>query len=165
MAVTQPITPTLIRDSIVKAVQNVCKTMMNCDTSLRAPLSDPPPIHTYQLLGNVGFAGDANGVVFLCLTDDFAKFATGQMLGMTPAEVEENGFEVIKDAIGEITNMTAGGFKNHLCDIGLPCKLTLPTIVRGKELEIAALKGSHRHVFEFDCSGHILTADIQIKID
>ena len=83
MAVTRTITNTLIRDSIVKAVQNVCKTMTNCDPALRPPVSNPSLIHTYQMLGNVGFAGDANGVVFLCMTDEFAHFATGQMLGMT----------------------------------------------------------------------------------
>jgi chemotaxis protein CheX len=84
---------------------------------------------------------------------------------MSPAEVEMNGYEVIKDAIGEITNMTAGGFKNRLCDIGFPCKLTLPTIVRGKDLSVDGFKGTERHIFQFECAGHILLADIQFKAE
>jgi chemotaxis protein CheX len=163
MAVTQPITEALIRDSIVKAVQNVFKTMMRREATVRPAAPESAPAASYQLMGNVGFAGEANGVVYLCLTDDFASFATGEILGMTPGEVEMHGFEVVKDAIGEITNMTAGGFKNQLCDVGFPCKLTLPTIVRGKELSVAALKGTTRYVYEFDCAGHRLTADIQLK--
>ena len=165
MAVTQPITEPLIRDSIVKAVQNVCKTMMRRDATVRPPVAEPAPLATYQLMGNVGFAGDANGVVYLCLSDDFASFATGEILGMSPGEVEMHGYEVVKDAIGEITNMTAGGFKNQLCDVGFPCKLTLPTMVRGKNLSVAALKGTTRFIYEFDCAGHLLTADIQLKTE
>jgi chemotaxis protein CheX len=72
---------------------------------------------------------------------------------------------VINDAIGEITNVTAGGFKNQLCDVGFPCKLTLPTIIRGEDLRVVAVKGTTRHIFEFDCAGHSLTADIQLKVE
>jgi chemotaxis protein CheX len=61
--------------------------------------------------------------------------------------------------------MTVGVFKNTLCDLGFPCKLTLPAIVRGHKLSIAAIKSATRHVFHFDCAGHRLTTDIQIKLD
>ncbi len=72
---------------------------------------------------------------------------------------------MVKDVVGEITNMIVGGFKNALCDLGFPCKLTLPTIVRGDRLAIATLKSATRHIFRFDCSGHRLIADIQLKGD
>ena len=164
MTATEPITETLIRNSIVKAVQNVCRTMMRREATLRPPVT-PAPAAYFHLLANVGFVGDANGVVYLCLSDDFASFATGEILGMSPKEVATEGFEVIKDAIGEITNVTAGGFKNQLCDLGFPCKLTVPTIVRGDDLLVVAVKGNTRHIFEFDGAGHLLTADIQLKIE
>jgi len=165
MTVTSPITEAVIQDAIVKAVQNVCKTMMRQDAIVRPAVVDASLLGTCELMGNVGFVGAASGVVYLCLTNDFASYATGEILGMSPGEVEMNGYEVVKDAIGEITNMTAGGFKNRLCDIGFACKLTLPTIVRGKDLSVAALKGTTRHIFEFDCAGHRLTADIQLKTE
>jgi chemotaxis protein CheX len=165
MAPPELITDTLIQNAIVKAVQNVCQTMLSTAAPLRGRADEPPPSGTFQMLGNVGFAGDANGSVFLCLTDGFAKFATGEILGMSPGEVEMNGPDVVKDAIGEITNMTAGGFKNQLCDIGYPCKLTLPTIVRGNNLQVSTVKGTTRHIFQFDCAGHVFYADIQFKAD
>ena len=165
MAPTKSITETLIRNSIVNAVQNVCRTMMQRDATLRRTVTEPAPVSPFNMMVNVGFAGEANGVVYLCLSDDFALLATGEILGMSPGEVEMHGFEVIKDAIGEITNMTAGGFKNQLCDVGFPCKLTVPTIVRGDDLLVVAVKGNTRHIFEFDCAGHLLTADIQLKIE
>jgi len=69
----------------------------------------------------------------------------------------------LKDVVGEITNMTVGGFKNALCDTGFPCKLTLPTIVRGDHLAVSGLKNTERHIFHFDCAGHRLVADIQMR--
>jgi len=165
MAPTEIITDTLIQNCIVKALQNVCQTMLHIDAALRGRTVEPPASGTFQMMGNVGFAGDVNGSVFLCLSDSFAKFATGEILGMSPGEVEMNGPDVVKDAIGEITNMTAGGFKNQLCDIGYPCKLTLPTIVRGNNLQVSTVRGTTRHIFQFDCSGHVFFADIQFKAD
>ena len=165
MAELQTITETVIQDSIIRAVNNVSQTMMQRDSALVGRTDVPAPEATYELIGSVGFAGDINGIVYLCLTDSFAKHATGQILGMTPGEVEINGPDVVKDAIGEITNMTAGGFKNQLCDMGFPCKLTLPTIVRGKNLAVAAIKSATRHVFTLTCDGHQVIADIQLKAE
>jgi len=165
MAPTEIITESLIQKAIVQAVQNVCQTMLRNDATLRGQTAEPPPGGAFQIMGNVGFAGDINGSVFLCLSDSFAMFATGEILGMSPGEVEMNGPDVVKDAIGEITNMTAGGFKNQLCDIGYPCKLTLPTIVRGSNLQVSTVKGTTRHIFDFACAGHTLLADIQFKVE
>jgi len=84
---------------------------------------------------------------------------------MTPSEVASSGDEVVRDVIGEITNMTVGGFKNALCDIGFPCKLSLPTVVRGDQLHVVSLKSTTRHIFQFECSSKRLIADIHFKAE
>ncbi|WP_415910332.1 chemotaxis protein CheX [Oleiharenicola sp. Vm1] len=168
MAAAQQITDALIQESIANAMQNVCRTLLRQDAPFvdRAVVAEleRDPLR-FQLIGNVGFAGEANGMVYLCMSDDFALYAVSTILGMSRAEVEFHGPDVVKDAIGELTNMTVGGFKNSLCDVGFPCKLTLPTIVRGHNLTVAALKGTTRHVFRFTCATHVLVADIQLKSD
>jgi chemotaxis protein CheX len=168
MAALQQITDTLVQESIANAMQAVCRALLRQEAPLvdRVPAADfeRDPLK-FQLIGNVGFAGNANGMVYLCMSDDFAVYAVGTILGMSAAEVNFHGAEVVKDAIGEVTNMTVGGFKNSLCDIGFPCKLSLPTIVRGHDLTVASLKGTVRHIFRFTCAGHVLVADIQLKSD
>ena len=162
------ITDHLIQDCIVRAVQSVFKTMMGQEAKFVAQVDAEPstiPLTASQIIGSVGFIGGANGLIYLCLSEEFAKIASSRILGMTAAEVEMHGTEVVHDAIGEITNMTVGGFKNTLCDLGFPCKLTLPAIVRGSNLSIACIKAATRHVFHFDCSGHRIVADIQIKAE
>jgi len=84
---------------------------------------------------------------------------------MTEAELDEAGDEVINDAIGELTNMTVGGFKNGLCDAGHPCKLTIPSILRGTNFSIEPISSAMRHVYHFDCEEHQVVADILMKQD
>ncbi len=155
----------IIEDAIVMAVRNVCERMIRTDVTLKRRLVDPSVDLGLQMLSTVGFVGNINGNVILGLSDDFAVFATGKILGMSAGEIEMNGPDVVRDAIGEVTNMTAGGFKNRLCDLGYPCRLSLPSIVRGNRLRISAPHGTTRSIFEFECSGHVLLADIQYKLD
>lgn len=168
MPAIHQITDTVIQESIVRAVDNVCRTMLSQDVKFLDQTASPTGADlaaSSHVLGSVGFVGTINGLVYLCLPDDFALFAACHILGMSASEVKFNGPETLTDVVGEITNMTVGGFKNALCDIGYPCKLTLPTIVRGNNLTVAAIKGATRHVCHFDCHGHRLIADIQIKAD
>lgn len=168
MTVAAPITDTVIHQSIVRAVETVFRTMATLKVTFVASSTtpEPPPAgQSAQVIGSVGFVGDASGLIYLCLDADFSKYLTGRILGMEQAEVESGGHEVVNDAIGEVTNMTVGGFKNTLCDLGHLCKLTLPTIVRGQHVSIASVKSATRHIFHFDCEGHRITTDIQLKLD
>lgn len=171
MAAAQPITDTLIQDSIVKAVQNVSRIMLRQEsTLLEATMASAASNSLSSLgtapyvIGSVGFAGNANGLVYLCFTDEFAKYVAGHILGMSANEIQTHGHEVVKDVIGEITNMTTGGFKNSLCDLGFPCKLSLPTIVRGDRLSISAITSATRGIFRFNCGNYQMMADVQVKI-
>lgn len=166
MLTSPPIADEMLHKSIVRAVESVCQTMMRQDVKFIEKTLVPDNtrfVSHPHIFGCVGFVGKIDGVVYLCISDDFAMNAAVRILGMSEAEVTAEGEACINDVIGEITNMTVGVFKNALCDVGYPCKLTLPTIVRGQNLAVAAIKEASRHVFHFDCSGHRLTADIQIK--
>lgn len=165
MAAIQQITEAIIQKSIFQAVRNVSQTMLSRDITLVNQANAPTPGATYEIIDTVGFAGDINGSVYLCLSEKFAIHAIGLMLGMSQREVELGGPDVIKDAIGELTNMTVGGFKNQLCDIGFPCMLTLPAIMRGQKLSVTPGKATVCHVFEFKCDGHLLVADIRLRVD
>lgn len=162
------VTDSLVQNCVVQAVQHVFRTMFGTEAVLvAAPAGDPAAAlpESAVMFSSVGFAGTATGLIYLRWSEDFAKFATGRILSMSPAEVEMNGWEVIHDAIGEVTNMTVGAFKNTISDLGFPCKLSLPSIIRGHKVTVVALKAATRHVVHFDCAGHRLMADVQLKIE
>lgn len=172
MPATAEITETLIRDYINRAVADVFKTMLGREPTFStqeahgpgAPIGAPEG-HRPQVVGTVGFIGDINGLIYLHLDLAFARLCTCHLLGMTEAELDEAGDEVINDAIGELTNMTVGSFKNGLCDAGYPCKLTIPSILRGSNFSIEPISSAVRHIYYFDCAEHRVVADILMKQD
>ena len=175
MPITQNIAESLIRENITRAVGDVFKTMLGHAAQLRVPAAPAPgqpaaPLNDHmsgsqQVVGTVGFLGDANGLIYLYLEEDFANQCTGEMLGLTPQELIETGADAVNDAIGEITNMVVGSFKNGLCDAGYPCKLTIPSILRGSNFSVEPISSAQRHVYSFECRGRRITADILLKYE
>jgi len=174
MPAAEQITDPLIRENLTRAVTDVFKTMLDRDPQLvpivganldevvptQSPLAGNSRAH---VVGTVGFIGDATGLIYLYLDLAFARHCTCQLLGMTEAELDEAGDEVMNDAIGELTNMTVGSFKNGLCDAGYPCKLTIPSILHGSNFTIEPISSVSRHIYNFDCGGHRIIADVLIK--
>jgi chemotaxis protein CheX len=163
------ITEDLIRSYINRAVGDVFRTMLGREPSFSSHAekmasggSQQPDSQRPQVVGTVGFIGDLNGLIYLHLDLAFARLCTCHLLGMTEAELDA-GEDVINDAIGELTNMTVGSFKNGLCDAGYPCKLTIPSIVRGTNFFIEPISSATRHVYYFDCQEHRVVADILIQ--
>ena len=176
MPATLEVSESLIRDNISRAISDVFKTMLGRKADLVTtvtPSADStwPPVpsdggdSTPQVVGTVGFLGDANGLIYLYLPLPFAVLVTCHLLGMTEAEIEEAGDEVINDAIGELTNMTVGSFKNGLCDAGFPCKLTIPSILRGSNFSVEPISSAQRYIYHYDCGGHTIVTDILLKTD
>jgi len=174
MSATQQISATLIRDNITRAINDVFKTMLTRSVKLIDEPAEPgaawPPVPEVagdirpQVVGTVGFIGEANGLIYFYFDLAFARLVTSQLLGMTEAELDEAGDEVVNDAIGELTNMTVGSFKNGLCDAGFSCMLTIPSILRGSNFCVEPISSAQRHIFRFDCAGHRVVTDILMKI-
>ncbi len=175
MPATEVINENLIRENITRAITDVFKTMLGqvpvLTKSTEHAAAEPwPPLHANpeaarpHVVGTVGFIGDVNGLIYLYLPLDFARLCTSHLLGMTSEELDEAGDEVVNDAIGEITNMTVGSFKNGLCDAGFPCKLTIPSILRGSNFCIEPISSTTRQIYYFDCGGHRVVTDILLKV-
>lgn len=167
MAATQEINDTVFQETITRAVQEVFKTMLG-KTASPVPFS-PSGTHNClaleapHVVGTVGFIGSINGLIYLYLEAAFARDAAASMLGMTLEEIDEAGEDVINDAIGELTNMTVGTFKNQLSDKGYPCRLTIPSILRGSNFTIEPISSATRRLYRFDVNGFPLTADLLMQ--
>lgn len=162
----------LIRENIHRAVADVFLTMLQKtpDFSAEMPLGEGQAVarkegYRPQVVGAVGFIGDISGLIYLHFDVGFSRICAAQMLGMEIEEVEKDGEEYVNDAIGELTNMTVGAFKNGLSDSGFSCKLTIPSILRGSNFSIEPIEEATRHVYYFTCGEHRVVADILLKND
>lgn len=168
MPAIQDIPEAVFEETITKAVQEVFSTMLGKPASHLprppdATAEDVLALEHPHVVGTVGFIGALNGLIYLYLSVPFANQCAGSLLGMSDEEITEAGDEAVNDAIGELTNMTVGTFKNQLSDRGFPCKLTIPSILRGSRFSIEPISSATRRLYRFEISGHTLTADLLMQ--
>jgi len=163
----------IFQETMSRAVLDVFRTMLGRNAILihgtaasnsdGQPWKHPIEFNGQQVVGTVGFIGDISGLIYLYLSAEFAKIVASGLLGISVEEIEVGGDEAVNDAVGELTNMTVGGFKNQLCDQGFPCRLTIPSILRGSNFSIEPVSGATRRTYSFDVSGHRLVTDLLMK--
>lgn len=156
------------------AVPDVFNTMLGLvleKLNADAPVNDGlwPPHGTptadarSQVVGTVGFVGNARGLIYLYLDQCFAESCTCKLLGVSPNELAELGDEAVNDAVAELTNMSVGRFKQGLCDQGVNCTLTVPAIMRGRQFRVDVIDHASRFVYRFKSGDGRVVADILIK--
>jgi chemotaxis protein CheX len=146
----------LIRDAVKEVFRSMLS--MEVDAELTTPLPTDPG---GQIIGSVGFIGEVNGIIYIYAGAGFARIITSRLLGMTETEVDPG--EMVTDAIGELSNMVAGYVKSRLCNGGLPCTITIPSVVRGQELKVEGSAQVIRRVIGFRNCKHHLLAEVLLK--
>jgi chemotaxis protein CheX len=144
---------------VSSAVSTVFGTMLNLSVSEQpdsAALTHGEP----HIAGSVVFVGAVSGIVFLYSTVKFARTVAGKMLR---GDQQIASDEMVNDAFGEIANMVVGNLKSRLCDRGLPCALTIPSILRGSDLTIEPTSSSTRRVSTFRSGEGDLVVEVLIK--
>lgn len=143
-----------------EAVKEIFQSMLSMEVNPEPPsplLADPAG----QIIGSVGFIGDATGIIYLYAGITFATVITSRLLGITEQEVDTG--DMVTDAIGELSNMVVGYVKSRLCDNGFPCTLTIPSVVRGQQLSVEGSAQLTRRVIGFrNCKYHLL-AEVLLK--
>ena len=130
-----------LRDFISRAMNEVFDTMLSMDIEL-ADEGVHGNVSGERIVGSVGFAGKAVGSVCIHVNEAFARSITAAMLGMEEDEIEGN--EEVHDVIGELSNIVGGGLKSHLCNQGLTCDLTIPSVTTGSDFR-TEIKGWERN--------------------
>lgn len=150
--------PDTVRGILISAVTEVFATMFG--TEVKPAALVPEASGQTVLAGSVGFIGDVNGIVYIRTAEPFARVLSGRMLGLQPDELDD---EMVNDALGELSNMVVGCVKSHLCDQGLPCVLTIPSVVRGTDLTVETIPCAERRLLSFRCEEHQLRIELLIK--
>ena len=121
-----------IADMVEQSVLSVFGTMANLSGESVSKAEDASDIQLNGVGGFVNFAGPLSGAVYLLMSESTAKQVTSNMLG-----TEDVGAGEIKDVVGELTNMVAGGLKNQLATAGMDSVLTIPTYLMGENSRIS----------------------------
>jgi len=113
-----------------------------------------PASEGVTLTGSIQISGSWHGEVRLHCDRDAARAMAAAMFGMPPEELESGE---IRDAVGELTNMTGGSIKALLPGEGM---LGLPTVVEGAD-HLVQVAGTRLLVeASFLCDGSVVGVSV-----
>jgi chemotaxis protein CheX len=116
------------------AAREVFELMLGCHLTV----PEAPSEANLAITSMVGMAGKLCGVLSVRCDEQSARLMTSKMLGI---ELDKIGAEM-SDALGEISNMVAGNFKNKISGLGDGCMLSPPTVVTGSDYNMYSLADS-----------------------
>lgn len=121
--------------SLIKDVKEVFINMVGVEDLMHLPIQIDVTTHFKECLTSmVGLAGTYNGLVSVHLPWPLAISFTSLMLGMEVTEIDDD----VNDAMGEIANMIAGSFKQHLSKGGSDIQLSTPSVVNGADYVVSS---------------------------
>jgi len=143
------------REVLEKATCEVFEIMLG--TSLGNATEESPQV-VADFTAMVGLAGSLCGVVGLRTSSQSARRMAAKMLGCDEVGVNEN----VQDALGEICNMIAGGFKAKIAGLADGCALSVPTVISGKDYALYSLANGERFEVIFSFEGNPLSVTLDL---
>lgn len=120
----------------------------------------PPENATRDLVGIIGISGNTAGNVILSMSSSLAKTMVANMLGLDKDGMTEDD---LSDGIGEILNMIAGSAKTKMSATGQTAfHLALPSVILGKDIQLAGNKKASSLTIQFDADGEELFLQIEL---
>jgi chemotaxis protein CheX len=150
------ITLVVMSELLMNAVTKTFSTMLNAPLEKREELFE----HVEEILGSIRFSGRASGQVFLRVPATCGAWMIGRFLG--EESVPEDPTEMLGDVVGELLNIVAGNFKSNLCDAGLNCDLSVPSIVRRMGFKPEVGEDQHHQLMAFLTDGLPVFLDLVI---
>lgn len=114
----------------ITATTNVFKTVLDCEIERRSLSLKPSYAPSFEVSGMIGLSGKATGAVVLSVSSPVAFKLVETMLEVRVHEINSD----VVDAVGELTNMIAGGAKTFLSQYEL--SLGLPAVFTGRSRSI-----------------------------
>ena len=108
------------------AVASTLTPILKCPVEEEKNLNFTP---TDRVVSGVGFVGKLSGIIYFEFPQPLATEITRGMLSMPATETPDA--QAVSDVLGEIANMVVGQVKTRLCEGGMVCSLSLPTVYPG----------------------------------
>jgi len=143
----------------IESVEELFSTMMTIPISRGKPYVKNEPTGSHYISGIIGMAGDASGSVVVSFPRVLSIKLVSDFLGETLETVDQN----VKDGIGELANIVAGGAKKRLSEKKYSFKISIPTVVVGVDHQIARPKNTPCIAIPFKAADEDFTLEVSLK--
>jgi CheY-specific phosphatase CheX len=137
---------TAITAAFTKSLQSTFEQMVFIPISIKDPVDKHNGTPTGRISGSIGLAGNTSdpdqelkAQFCLIFSNGTAKRIFRSMMMMEDDDAVE--MDELRDVVGELTNITAGGAKTELSEHGYKLSLSLPSIVVGEDHYLSATTG------------------------
>ena len=115
----------------------------------------PIEVESESVTAVVGFGGLLSGACVFRTGGSAAMKIAAHMTGMEFDEIDDT----VKDGIGEICNMLAGGWKGKVPELAANCGLSVPAVITGRDynLHVQAPEFQLHHYYRFEGAGFEVT--------
>lgn len=138
----------------IESLGNTFQVMLNCKTERVGLAVKEDEQAPYPINGVIGLSGRIAGSAVLSLSEPVALKAASTLLMMDVTELDED----VRDAVGELVNMVAGGAKAKLAQYEL--SVGLPNVITGQELQISFPLNTKPLTISFSCDWGPLAVEI-----
>lgn len=145
------------RNILEQTVHEIFSNMVMLDITTLAEA--PAPMSGDMLTGMIGLAGDLQGSILVHLPTAVAIAITSAFLGLELDAVDDD----VKDAVGEMANMVAGGVKYLLPPDKQDVALAIPSVVYGKGYSCEATGRFETTSVQFELESGRFTIEIQTR--
>lgn len=142
-------TTACLKDVLLDSAREVFETMVFM--ALAESGENSPAMGETALLGSITFKGNLKGCLAICCDVACARTIAANMLGMDASA--ELGEADICDAIGELANMVMGTVKSRIQNELGPIEVSIPSVVRGRELKNSMGEGASMVTVMADIEG------------
>lgn len=151
-------------DYMTEAMRAAALEVFGTMLGIEVEPDEPSPDFTVEsedpgVVSLLGLTGEWTGSGGLCCSADCACWIASRMLFSEYPEVNDE----VRDAVGEITNMIIGGFKNSIGAQTGPLGMSTPTVICGRAMK-ATNGGAHEWiVFPFRSKEHSFRMMVQLQ--
>ena len=144
----------------VESAENVFTTMLNMSVKWQRSYVKQGYDAFAEISAVMGTAeGGVEGLLVVSMPPAVVLKAAGGFLGMEVTEIDSD----VKECIGEFLNMVAGGAKAKLEGTPYFFKMSIPTVVIGKEMQIHPKPSHCCTVAELSLDGELFVVEVSMK--
>jgi chemotaxis protein CheX len=144
----------------VTSAVNALKTMAGLEVTRGAPFVKGSFQALADVSGIIGLAGEAKGAVVLSFPFALARRIYEAMTG----DQVKDGDPAVADVVGEIANMVAGGAKGALAELGMNFRISVPSVVVGKEHSITNKSDAPCLIIPFQLGSDTFWVQVSLKL-
>lgn len=130
---------------ITETTEEIFNTMVFMEISADAPLDQGKQALGCHISAMIGLTGGFSAMLGIHCPEAVGLAIAGAMLGMEIEEIDAD----VKDALGEIANMVAGGLKEKFAIENIELELAIPTAISGRSYTITSSTRSNRVIIPF----------------